>query len=464
MQENTANLNLEKAKAFFAKGRKVAQGNNFDYAIDMYMEGLRCAPDALEGGHKALRELALLRQCKKGKKPSMVEKMKLLHSKREPLEQMLTAEYLLAKDPDHLPYAESMLKAATAGDYKKTARWVADLIFQANNGSRKPSLHTYILLKDSYKTIGSYDRAIIACEHAVRLKPEDVELADEFKWLNAEMAVVKGKYDQDGDFRNSIKDRESQEKMHAQAGIVKTIDYRLIAVEDARNALANNPLDQKNIFRLANVLSDLQTDDAENEAMELLKDSYERRSDFSYKQRAGEIQNKQIKRKIREAKSALEKNPQDEDARARLIQLGTELNKAETEHYRLCVENYPTDPHLKYEYGICLVRNKKYDEAIPLFQDAQKDLKRRISAMSKIGLCFFMKGWHRDAIDIFSQAINAHKIKDDAIAKELRYNLARAYEEHGDDEKALELYRKIVQLDFGYRDVRERVDKLRDSK
>jgi len=43
----------------------------------------------------------------------------------------------------------------------------------------------------------------------------------------------------------------------------------------------------------------------------------------------------------------------------------------------------------------------------------------------------------------------------------LRYNLARAYEEHGQKEKALELYRKIAQVDFAYRDVSQRVDRLR---
>ena len=81
--------------------------------------------------------------------------------------------------------------------------------------------------------------------------------------------------------------------------------------------------------------------------------------------------------------------------------------------------------------------------------------------MGKIGYCFFMKAWYADAIDVFTQAIEAYEIKDNATAKELRYNLARAHEEQKDTETALELYRKIAQLDFGYKDVCERVDRLR---
>ena len=83
--------------------------------------------------------------------------------------------------------------------------------------------------------------------------------------------------------------------------------------------------------------------------------------------------------------------------------------------------------------------------------------------MDKIGLCFFYKGWYADAIDIFTQAIGAYEIKDDGVAKDLRYNLARSYEQQGNTEKALEIFRKIAQLDFGYRDVRQRVDKLRSK-
>lgn len=75
-----------------------------------------------------------------------------------------------------------------------------------------------------------------------------------------------------------------------------------------------------------------------------------------------------------------------------------------------------------------------------------------------------MKGWLADAIDVYNQAIESYEIKDDATGKELRYNLARAYEQQGQTDKALEIYRKIAQSDFAYKDVSQRVDKLRGEK
>ena len=454
--------NSAKAKVFFDRAREAAGTNNFDYAIDMYLEGLRCDPDALEQGHIPLYEVALLRQGKDGKKPSMVERVKRLRGKTA-LEQMLNAEYLFAKDPSHLPYAEAILKATVAGDYRKTVAWIANLVFQVNNSSKKPSAQTYILLKDAYKTIGQFDKAIVACQLASKLKPEDGELADEFKNLTAELTMARGKYDQEGDFRQSIKDRETQEKLQSQQAVVKTEDYRQSAVEEARKEYAQDPNLPKNIFDLAQALSDLQDEKADNEAIELLEKTYKSRKDFSFKQRAGLLKIKQLRRKIRGAKAALETKPGDGKVKSQLSELTSQLNSTELEHYGLCVENYPTDLQAKYEYGIRLVRNKQYDDAIPLFQEAQKDPRHKISSMDKIGLCFFLKGWFADAIDIFTQAIDFYEIKDDGVAKELRYNLARSYEQQGNTKKALEIYRKIAQLDFAYRDVRQRVGKLRSK-
>ena len=123
MTEDSGN-HLDNAKAFFDRGRQLAAQKNYDYAIEMYVEGLRCNPEDVENGHVPLRELALARQGHGGKKPTMMEKLKSGKGKM-PLDHLLSAEQLFARDPDHIAYAESMLKAAIAGDFKRTARWIA---------------------------------------------------------------------------------------------------------------------------------------------------------------------------------------------------------------------------------------------------------------------------------------------------------------------------------------------------
>jgi tetratricopeptide (TPR) repeat protein len=219
-----------------------------------------------------------------------------------------------------------------------------------------------------------------------------------------------------------------------------------------------------NIFNLAQALSDSRDEQAENEAINLLEDAHESKSDFSFKQRAGQIKIKQLRRKIRDAEAVLENNPDDETARYEAEDLKAQLDGFELEHYRQCVKNYPTDLRSKYEYAVCLMRNQQYDDAIPLFQEAQREPRHRIPAMSKTGLCFFLKGWYTDAVDIFKNAIASHEIKDDNITKELQYNLSRCYEELRESEKALEIYRKIAQYDYAYKDIRQRIEQLRKQK
>ena len=453
---NAEQHDLAAARSFFEKARRAAESKNYDYAIEMYIDGLRYAPDALEEGHLPLCEVGLQRRGKGGKKPTMVERVKHLRGKA-PLEQMLSAEYLFAKDPDHLPYAEAILKAAVEGGYEKTAHWIANLIFQTNNALEKPSLSTYVLLKDCYVTMGQLDKAVAACQRAFRMKPDDKDLADECKNLSAELTMAKGNYRVEGDFRQSIRDRETQAKMYAQDRVIKTQDYRVLAVEDARKLYEEDPDLPKHIFDLAAALADLETDEAEDEAIRLLEDAYAAQKDFRFEERAGALLIRQIERRLREAK----KLPAGPERRSQIQQLSEALNATELEHYRLCMENYPTDLAIKYEYALRLMTNKRYNDAIPLFQEAQKDPRRRITAMGKVGYCFFMKGWYTDAIEILTKAIDAYEIKDDAVAKELQYNLARAFEDNGQSDKALEIYRRIAQVDFGYKDVGDRVDRLR---
>ena len=462
MSKEDINTSLEKAIVFFERAEEVASTDNFDYAIDMYIEGLKRAPDAVEDGHAPLRRMALIRQGKGGKRASMVEKMKR-HGSKGPLEDMLNAEYLLAKDPDHLPYAETMLRAAVSGGFYRTAEWVSQLIYDANRASERPSFATYILLKDSYAAMQMYGPAVSMCNRALELKPENIALHDELRDLSAQLTMQRGKYDEEGGFQKSIKDKAGQDLLHSQQKSIQTLDVRQKAVEDAKKAVLKDPCSVTNILNLADKLCALNTLEGYESAMKVLRDAYERSKDFSFKRREGELTVKKLRIEVREATAAVKANISDGHLKNQLKLALDKLNKVETAHYKLCVENYPTDLGLKYEYALCLIKNKEYDAAIPLLQQAQHDPRRKLAAMDETGLCFFLKGWYSDAIDIFKHALEVCEIRDGEVAKDLRYNLARSYEEDGQVEEAMDVYRKLAQLDFGYKDVKDRVDRLRNA-
>ncbi|MCE5186234.1 MAG: hypothetical protein LLF76_08935 [Planctomycetaceae bacterium] len=450
---------LEKASAFFGRAEEVAATDNFDYAIDLYMDGLRLAPDALEEGHLPLRRIALIRQGKGGKKPSMVEKVKRLKGKT-PLDELLNAEFLLAKDPDHLGYAEAVLKSALAGRYFRTAEWMANLLFEANRASAKPSFAAWILLKDSFSKMQMFTRAVAACEQAVLQKPSDDALKDELRDLCASMTVEKGRYGQATDFRESIHDKEEQDKLHSQEYVVKSADIKQEMVQKARNKLKAH-VSVTAVLELADALFELETPEAEKEAISLLENSYQKSKDFTFLRRQNEFKLKKLRNTQRDLSGQLKSNPQDHSLQLQLEQVQHQFDQVELEHYKLCQENYPTELKYKYEYGRALIKAQKYDTAIPLLQEAQKDPRLKIASMDKIGLSFLLKGWVEDAIDVFEHALEQMVNQDSTIGKDIKYNLARAYETQGNNDSALTLYRKLAQTDFSYKDVGQRIDKLR---
>lgn len=455
-------IELSRARAFFERAEEVASTENFDYAIDLYLEGLRLSPDALEDGHAPLRRLALMRQGKGGKKPSMMEKMKHMKGKT-PIDEMLNAEFLLAKDPDHLPYAEDMLKAAVAGGYLRTAEWLALLIFDANHSSDRPSFATYIMLKDAYVKMQMYTKAVAACQHALEIKPTDSALRDELRDLCASMTMEKGKYGKTNDFRDSIRDRESQEMIQHQESIIKTVDYKKQAVEQARKKIRDGYATPTNILELADALFALEEQDSEAEAVNILQNAYEKDKDFTFLKRLGEFRIKKLKNQLRQLGAQLRQNPEDQNIQNQAQQIQHQLDEVELEHFKKCQLNYPTDLRFKYEYGRCLLKAQQYDLAIPVFQESQNDPRLKVASMDKMGLCFLLKGWIEDAIDIFNAALENCINKQGVIAKDIRYNLARAYEENGDEGKALDIYRKLAQADFSYKDVGQRIDNLRKN-
>ena len=66
----------KRAQGLFTKANEVAYALQYDYAIEMFLDGLAAWPTALEEGHKPLRDIALRRQAGGGKKSGFGDKSK----------------------------------------------------------------------------------------------------------------------------------------------------------------------------------------------------------------------------------------------------------------------------------------------------------------------------------------------------------------------------------------------------
>jgi len=102
-----------------------------------------------------------------------------------------------------------------------------------------------------------------------------------------------------------------------------------------------------------------------------------------------------------------------------------------------------------------------FDEAIPCFQEARLDPRNRMACNLFTGRCFFEKKLYGPAIDVLTTLSKEHEGRGDETSKEIYYWLGRAFEADGRNESAAETYNQLIQWDYNYRDVRERIQKVR---
>ena len=154
-----------------------------------------------------------------------------------------------------------------------------------------------------------------------------------------------------------------------------------------------------------------------------------------------------------------------EENKKLVLQLRGELNRQELDIFRGRVERYPTNTGWKYELGLRLKRAGNFNEAIKMFQEARGDPKHRGIVLLDLGECFQQIKQFRLAMQHYAQAVDEMPEKEVDLRKKALYRagvLAMGLAEHdesvmADAEKYLT---QLAALDFSYKDVSERLDKI----
>jgi tetratricopeptide (TPR) repeat protein len=119
------------------------------------------------------------------------------------------------------------------------------------------------------------------------------------------------------------------------------------------------------------------------------------------------------------------------------------------------------DVETHYNLGIAYKEMGLLDDSINQFQTSKLDPKYFVQSMSMLGICYMEKGLYPLAIDSFSGALMKVEKTDDTSWC-IKYDLAEAYEKTEKLNEALELYTQVYGWNAKFRDVAQRVTKLRD--
>jgi tetratricopeptide (TPR) repeat protein len=102
---------------------------------------------------------------------------------------------------------------------------------------------------------------------------------------------------------------------------------------------------------------------------------------------------------------------------------------------------------------------KQYDKAIAEFQQSCKDPKFSVEAYTAMGQCFTALDQVDVAIDMYHKALDGQEIF--SKIRDTVFWLGDALERNGEKEEALKQYSRVFEDDITYKDVRQRVERLR---
>ncbi len=118
------------------------------------------------------------------------------------------------------------------------------------------------------------------------------------------------------------------------------------------------------------------------------------------------------------------------------------------------------DVRAHHDLGTAYKEMGLLDEAIAEYQQALRASANHLATYEMMGLTFMDMGKPDQAIRALERAIKIDfEVEDELVG--IYYHLARAYEDTGEKEKAVEFYDRVFSLDINFADVTERLRALR---
>ncbi len=137
-----------------------------------------------------------------------------------------------------------------------------------------------------------------------------------------------------------------------------------------------------------------------------------------------------------------------------------EATQAELEIFAARAERYPADPRAQIELAIRLKKLGKHRDAIPYFQKARGDRKRTAEVQLHLGECFHHIEQYKLALASYTAGLAACDPANEELNKLLLYRTGVLASGMREFERAEKCLTDLAAIDFGYRDVGDRLDKL----
>lgn len=460
MAEKTSNNINPTANGFWQKALAALERKNYDYAIEMLIQTLNIEPNFTKA-RQYLRATQMKKNESAGRFGRLLTGTKLqpllakakMALQKNPAEAMTLAEQALTEDPKNGQALSLLAEAAEVAQLPETVVQTLETYTQLHPKDTK-TLHW---LARAYGVTGQHAEAREVFERLIQINPNDFEAQRGIKDSTATGAMAGGGWEsQDTSFREKLKDKDESVALEQQSRMVRAEDMVENLINEKLAALTNDPESPVIQRELGKLYAQKDNFDESLKYLEALF-SKEGGSDPSLEHEIAETKLKRLEWHINSKKKQLETNPANAAAlQNEITQLQGELDKFKLSEAERLVERYPNDLMYRFELGSLYMKEGNIEGAVEQLQKSRNQPQRRISSLNLLGQCYQQMGLHDMAIDMYNDAIKEIPVMD-GLKKELLYNLGSANEQIGEQEKAMAAFKEIAKVDFGFRDVREKI-------
>ncbi|MBX7157102.1 MAG: tetratricopeptide repeat protein [Verrucomicrobiae bacterium] len=442
------------------RARVAYERNNLEYAITLLLQLVKEAPRYL-AGRQLLRDISIKKHGSAkggfmglGSVASAPQLLKAQSAaKKNPEEALAVVEQVLSTDPFNKQANELLSQIAKTMDMSEVACLAHETLQRANPQDIK-NLHALGRLYLEAKNPKARD--VYAA--ILNIKPNDGEALSNLKNAEAIGTLQKG-WASAGSYRDVLADKDTALKLEQESKITKSEEAidQLIAEHYAKHQA-----EPKNILHARRIADLYRQKNDHTNALAYYQYAYDLsgKTDPGLEKIMYEVRLKQYDDLIQQWKTFIATNPNDPEIKTHQATLETcEKQRADLvlQEARNRVIKYPNDLQFRFELGEALYQAGDVGGAIPELQAALRQPNARLNAMFLLSLCFKTKGQLDIAAKRLEEA-SSEVLSMDDMKKNILYHLGLIYEEMKQPEKSINAFKQIYEVDYGYRDVAQRVE------
>jgi tetratricopeptide (TPR) repeat protein len=444
-------------KPLWLKALSAVQTANLSYGISLLQAVLKDCPGFLDG-RKMLRkcEIQLAGNAKKKAGLFGIQSggvgMKLSgQAKKDPLGAIPLIEKELEKDPYNDQANDLLFECFLKLEMFESAAFALETVRKGTPENTK-LLHK---LADYYLSREEPLQASEVYNDIVKVAPTDSVAIKGAKDASARASMKKQRWDENADARSLMRNAAEAEELEkaSRTGLTREqLEERRDRIIEKYNADPNQLAVVKDLAGLYEQLEDWQNAHTFYSWAHSLSNG-----DIALATKATTMKDRAIEVDMKNLEAAVAADPDNEELRASLEARKSERLAQQVEEAQRRVEQNPTDPQIRFELGSALYHSGDYSAAIPHLQQATRNPHIRTKVLLLLGRTFKAKGMFDLSIKQLTDALaDLHAM--DNTKKEILYEKGVIHDEMGDRESALDCFKQIYEIDYGYRDVAQRVE------